>query len=746
MMNARATVALMLLAGTAFGQMPGRQAEYVQVEKATTGKDRIIRRSIGHVEAIQTVHVRTAVEGFLLEPRFREGSLVQEGDVLFEIEPTRYRAIVQQAEAELEQIDAQIVYARNNYERLSRLAATAATSREDTESAHTRLEELRASRAGAEAELVKARKDLEDCTIRAEITGFIGRMDFAPRNYVTRGEQLATITQMSPIYLRFPLSQSDVNGIFRGPKEIANVADVRLTTASGRRYPHQGRVAIVDNLLAGDTDTYTLWAEFDNSEHILTPRGIGALAISLTATSEVTMVPLTAVQHDATGSFVYTVSDEGVVARREVISGSIQGRLQSIYDGLQPGETVITEGAHKTRVGARVIPVYPDESRRSEATPEVPCAEEVPVSVQLATVSPVADPTVILCQGARVEAINRVDMRPLVQGILEEQAFREGDLVRKGDVLFRIDSTRYQAAVDSQKSKIAQLEVRLADAQTKHARQQQLLARNATSRDELESAKATVDDLKAQLSSAQAALTIAEDDLSRCTIRAAMDGRIGRVHFSRGNYISDMKSPLASLVQLSPIYVRFSLSEHTILSHFGNDENMIRHFGNDENMIRDTDITLITANGTTYPEKGRISFCDNVIQSATDTQNIWAVFDNADLELSPGGVVTIRVTRKQDIQLPSVPAEAILTDTLGHYVFVMKNGRAILTRVLTGATTEDGRTVIFSGLQNGEQVIISNLAELEDEEPVRPEGDASVQTEGEAPARSESSEETVRPE
>lgn len=728
MMNARATIALMLLAGFAFGQMPGRQAEYVQVEKATTGKDRIIRRSIGHVEAIQTVHVRTAVEGFLLEPRFREGSLVQEGDVLFEIEPTRYRALVQQAEAALEQIDAQIVYARNNYERLARLAAAAATSREDTESAHTRLEELRASRAGAEADLVKARKDLEDCTIRAEITGFIGRMDFAPGNYVTRGEQLATITQMSPIYLRFPLSQSDVNGIFRGPKEIANVADVRLTTASGRRYPHQGRVAIVDNLLTGDTDTYTLWAEFDNEEHILTPRGIGALAISLTDTSEVTMVPLTAVQHDATGSFVYTVSDEGVVARREVISGSIQGRLQSIYDGLQPGETVITEGAHKTRVGARVVPVYPDESRGSEASHEAPQAEEAPVSVQLAKVSPVADPTVILCQGARVEAINRVDMRPLVQGILEEQAFREGDRVRRGDVLFRIDPTRYQAVVDSQKSKIAQLEVKLSDARIKHARQQQLLARNATSKDELESAKATVDDLTAQLSSAQAALVIAEDDLSRCTIRAGMDGRIGRVHFSRGNYISDMKSPLASLVQLSPIYVRFSLSEHTILSHFGNDENM----------IRDTDISLVTANGTTFPEKGRISFCDNVIQSDTDTQNIWAVFDNADFELTPGGVVTIRVTRKQDIQLPSVPAEAILTDTLGHYVFVMRNGRAILTRVLTGATTEDGRTVIFSGLQNGEQVIISNLAELEDEAPVQPENGAS--------ARSELSEGAARPE
>lgn len=712
MMNVRTTVALLLFAGIALGQMPGKHAEYVQVEKATTGKDRIVRRSIGHVEAIQTVHVRTAVEGFLLEPRFREGSLVKEGDILFEIEPNRYKAAVQQAEAALEQIDAQIIYAKNNYDRLSRLAVAQASSQEDTESAFARLEELKASRSGAEADLVKARKDLEDCTIRAEITGRIGRMDFAPGNYITQGEQLATITQMSPIYLRFPLSQSDVNGIFRGPNEIANVSDVHLTTASGRRYPHQGKVAIVDNQLTGGTDTYTLWAEFDNSENILTPSGIGALSISLTDTSEVTMVPLTAVQHDATGSFVYTVSDEGIVSRREVISGSIQGRLQSIYDGLQPGETVITEGAHKTRVGAKVIPVYPDDSKvTGQNSVQASQDESAPVKVQLATVTPASDPTVILCQGARVEAINRVDMRPLVQGILGEPTFREGDRVHKGDILFQIDPTRYQAAVDSQKSQIEQLEVRLSDAKIKYARQQQLMARNATSKDDLESAKATVDNLTAQLSSAQASLVVAEDDLSRCTIRAAMDGLIGRVNFSKGNYISDMKSPLASLVQLSPIYVRFSLSENTILSHFGNDENMMSN----------TEITLITANGTTFPEKGRISFCDNVIQTTTDTQNIWAVFDNADSELVPGGVVTIRVTRKPEIQLPSVPSDAVLMDTLGHYVYVVRDGRAFLRRVLTGGATEDGRTIVFSGLENGDQVAVSNLAELEDEAPVQPE-------------------------
>lgn len=709
--STRAILALSLVTGQLFGQMPG-SAEHVQVEKTTKGKDRIYRKSIGHTEAIHTVHVRPAVEGFLQAVKFQEGSMVKEGDVLFEINPTRYQAAVRQAEAALAQIEAQTVYAANNYKRLAKLSAAQATSKEDTETALARLEELKASKAGAEADLTKARKDLADCTIRAEITGRIGRLNFTPGNYITQGEELVTISQFDPIYVRFPLSQADVNGIFRGPKEISHVVDVRLVTASGRQYPSPGSISIVDNLVTGETDTYTLWASFDNPDHVLTPRGVGAIRVSLTDTEEVCMVPLTAVHHDAAGAYVYVVDADNTVVRKEVISGTIQGRFQSIYHGLKEGETVITDGAHKTRVGSKVIPVFADI--KDTAGNARPISDDAPISITTATVGLAPDPTVIECQGAQVQAINRIELRPLVQGVLGEHTFKEGDRVMKDDILFTIDPTRYQAVVDSQKSKIAQLDVKIEDARTKFARKQELMARHATSQDELESAKATLDDLIAQKSSAEAALVIAEDDLSRCTIRAGVSGRIGRVFFSKGNYITDIKSPLATLVQLSPIYVRFSLSENTILSHFGNDENL----------QRDADITLVTANGMTYPEKGRVSFCDNIIQTETDTQNFWAVFENSDMQLVPGAVVTIRITRKPDKLVPTVPAEAVLTDTMGHYVFVVKGNHVALTRVLCGSANEKGNIPVFDGLKQGEQVAISKLAELEDGSPVTTSGNA----------------------
>ncbi len=700
-----------LASSCALAQMPASQAVHVQAERATSGKDRIARKSIGHVEAIRTVDIRSAVEGFLLEPTFEEGGMVQEGDVLFRLSPVRYEAAVRQREAALAELSAKIKYAESNYQRLAKLQESQAASAEDTESALAGLEELRARVAGAQADLVKARKDLADCTVRAEISGRIGRREVSRGSYVAAGEKLATITQMDPIYLRFPLSQSDVNGIFRGPKKIAELADVRLTTASGKQFPAAGDIRIVDNLLTGSTDSYTLWASFANAEHVLTPRGIGALSITLRDTEEVTMVPLTAVQHDAKGDFVFTVAEDGTVARREVVSGGIQGRMQSIYDGLHPGEMVITDGSHKTRVGDKVIPVIPEAVAADASESTTHKADTPAITSQTASVTLVEDPTVLTCQGARVEAVNRVELRPLVQGLLAEPNFREGDKVKEGDVLFRIDTTRYQATVDARRAQIDQLSIRVDDAERKLGRQQYLMGLKASSADKLESARATLDELKAQRASAEAALTIAQDDLSRCTLHAPLTGRIGRVNFSKGNYITDKNAPLATLVQLSPIYVRFSLSENAILSTYGNDENLLRQ----------ANISLITATGTSYSENGQVAFADNVIQAETDTQNLWASFPNAEGKLQPGAVVTILVSRKPEFKVAAVPSEAIQTDTRGKFVYRLVDGRAALTRVLCGSSTKSGLTVVFDGLAEGDQVLLTNLAEMEDGSPIAPQ-------------------------
>ena len=698
---------LLALSGVAMAQMPGKMTTFVLAEKASAGYDRIVRKSTGRTEAVRHVTIRAAVEGQLVEVLFQEGALVKEGDLLLRIDPLRYEAAVEQAEATVAQLEAQLAYATSRANRFSTLAAQQAASREDMETTKANVAELKARIKGAEAELARARKDLEDCSIYAEISGRIGRIQKGTGNYITRGEAITTITQLDPIYVRFPLSQNDVNGIFHGPKEIGNVTKVQLTPASGRPYASNGRIVIVDNQLTGSTDSYTLWAEFANPEHKLTHSGIGALTIELTNTRELCMVPLTAVHYDSDGAFVYTIDTEGKVTRRNVVTGSVQGRLQSIYSGLEIGETVISDGSHKTRPGAVVRPVFADATVNEPGSAQG--GELAPVEVGTAQVAEMIDPTVLKVETARLEALNVVELRPLVQGLVEETNFKEGEHVEKGASLFRIDSTRYQATVETCQAAIAQLDVKIADAQSKYERQQKLLALNASSKDDLENAKATLHQLQAEREAAVARLAVAEDDVKRCHVTAPVSGRAGRILISKGNYVTSINEPLARLVQLSPIYARFPLSEKDILSVYGSADKLAEQ----------AELTLVTATGEELPDKGRVAFCDNEIQTTTDTQNIWAVFENADKSLTPGGVVSIHVKRKEEHLVPCIPASAVLTDSRGYYVYVMKHNRAVERRIICGSTAEDGRIAVFSGLLPGEQVITTNLADMEENTPVQ---------------------------
>ncbi len=707
-MKSHKTLAILLaLSGIATAQMPGKTEVFVQAEKAVSGRDKIVRKSIGRTEAIRHVTVRAAVEGRLKKVHFQEGAMVKEGDLLLELDSLRYEAAVKQAEAAITQLEAQLVYAESRFRRLDALAAQQAASREDMETAKAAVEELKARKAGAEAELTRARKDLTDCSIRAEISGRIGRIPKGEGNYITRGEAITAITQMDPIYVRFPLSQNDVNGIFHGPKEIGNVTDVQLITADGRSYPASGRISVVDNQLTGSTDSYTLWAEFENPEQELTHRGIGALYINLNNTREVCMVPLTAIHYDANGAFVYIIDAENKVSRRNVITGAVQGRLQSVYDGLQAGEIVISDGSHKTRPGAVVRPVFADADINEPGSAQG--GELAPLEVETVAVQEMTDPTIVSVEGARLEAINTVELRPLVQGILQERTFAEGDRVQKGDELFRIDPTRYQATVDACVAAINQLDIKIKDARSKYERQLKLMEVNASSKDDMENARAALAELEAARQAAEARLAVAQDDLNRCIVKAPFSGRIGRVLISKGNYVTDIKTPLARVVQLSPIYARFPLSEKDILSIYGSSEKL----------KAEAELTLVTATGKVLSETGHVAFCDNEIQPGTGTQNVWAVFNNNDNSLAPGGVVTIKVKRKADCPVIGVPANAVLTDSKGNYVYVVKHNRAVARRVICGSAADDGRLSVFSGLQPGELVITSHLADMEENTPVQ---------------------------
>ncbi len=681
--------------------MPGGGAPAVLVTPVTSGFDSVERRSIGHAESIHRVDVQTAVQGYLKQINIQNGAYVEKGDILFLVDPTRYQAEVLTIKASIGELDARIAYTKKHLDRLNQLTDMQATSEEERERYVHELEALQAQKIEAQASLTLAEKNLSDCTIRATISGRVGRIQNAVGNYVDHAAQLATIKQIDPIYIKFPLSQNDMTGVFHGHQGIKDVAQIQLRASDGFMLPNKGKISIIDSQLQEDTDSFTLWAEFSNPEGQLTHAGVGEVLISLNSRKEVGMLPLTAIQYDSTGAYVFVVDKENKISRRSVTVGAVQGVNQSVYSGVEEGEIVVIDGAHKIREGSTVNPkmqegVSTEENSKPTLNDTLP-----PVSVLAQKPLLITDPTVLTSKGARLEEVRQVNITPKIEGLLEEIAFIEGSEVKAGDVLFRIDDTRYLAAVKVQEAKIIQLEIQIKEALRKWDRQKFLLERAATSLNELEMAKLTHDRLVAQKTAAEAQLLIAQDDLSRCTIEAPIDGIIGRITYTEGSYIKD-DYDMATLLQVRPMYARFSLSEMDILSFFGSAKKM----------EEEVELTLVGASGHRYDSPGDIEFVDNIIQTGTGTQNCWAVFPNPDGILKSGAVVTIEMKRKPEFKQMGIPAAAVQTDSEGHYVYVIRHGRAVKTSIITGATNDENLTVVYKGITADDEVICSKFSEL----------------------------------
>lgn len=340
----------------------GRRAQppaTVLVEKVSTAKDEVSRKYIGRIEAINKVSLQPRVSGMLVAAPFKEGDIVRKGQILFEIEDTRYKASVQAAEAKIQQLDVKIDYARKNYERQRNLYQTNAVSKDQVENSLSLLKGYEAEKLAAEAELVLAREDLNYTRISAPLTGRIGRLTYSVGNYITPSSQaLATITQVDPIYVRFPMSERDVLSLFGNVDKLAEEADVRLITAATHLYPQHGTINLGDNEIVSDTDSLTVWARFDNPKQTLQSGGITTVLVNKKDTVRVPVVTVSAVQHDGYGAFVYVLAADNTVEKREVIPGGVNGKKQSIYQGLKEGETVIIDGTHKVSPGSTVTPVF----------------------------------------------------------------------------------------------------------------------------------------------------------------------------------------------------------------------------------------------------------------------------------------------------------------------------------------------------------------------------------------------------
>ena len=333
-------------AGGPPGGMPPPEVTVMQVgSRAAT----LTRELPGRVTAVRTAEVRARVEGIVEKRLFVEGSDVRAGQPLFRLDDRTYRTAAQAAEADVD-------VKKINLARVESLLPIKAVSQQEVDLARAALKQ-------SQAQLSRARLDMENTTVPAAISGHIGRALVTEGALVGRGDAtlLATIEQLDPVDVLFTQPNADVlrlkSALAAGQLKAADSRIVELIMENGQPYPHKGRLIFSDMSVDPGTGAITLKAEFPNPQRLLLPGTFVRVRLPQAVAQDVVTVPQRAVVTGPQGQFVLLVDPENKATPRPVKVGAMAGKDFVIEDGLKGGETLIVDGVQKAKPGTVVKPV-----------------------------------------------------------------------------------------------------------------------------------------------------------------------------------------------------------------------------------------------------------------------------------------------------------------------------------------------------------------------------------------------------
>lgn len=339
----------------------------------------------------------------------------------------------------------------------------------------------------------------------------------------------------------------------------------------------------------------------------------------------------------------------------------------------------------------------------------------------------------------RVEAVDRVEIRPRVSGTIETVHFREGSIVKKGDPLFTIDPRPYAAEVARAEAALAAAQVRASHAQTEKARAQRLLDDNAISRREFDERINTASESSADVRGAQAALEVAKLNLGYTRIVAPVSGKVSRAEITVGNLVAAgaASPPLTTVVSVSPVYASFDVDEQSYLRYTAPGAGGARN---------DLPVFLGLANEDGTPHKGKIHSIDNRLDTRSGTIRVRAVFDNEDGRLMPGLYAKVKLGGGSPHPAVLVNDRAVGTDQGKKFVLVVDKGNKLVYREVELGPTYEGLRVIRKGLEPGENIVVNGLMRVRPGVTVAPKAvamayRAEMEPHGNAPDRKQAAEE-----
>ena len=305
----------------------------------------------------------------------------------------------------------------------------------------------------------------------------------------------------------------------------------------------------------------------------------------------------------------------------------------------------------------------------------------------------------------RITAIDKVDLVARVPGFIEERTFTEGQEVKTGDLLFRIEQATYQAAVDEARATLAKAKATEVNAKLQLDRGKELVRNQNIPQSTLDQRAADEAAAQASVMEAQAALEQAEINLGYTEIRSPIDGRIGLAIFTKGNLVQPSSGKLATIVSQDPIYVTFQVSQRNLLDYF-------RRRAEDPGKNTQINVRIKLPNGTIYPHAGVSDFLDVQVDPTTDTVTVRATVPNPEHVLIPGGVVGVTVERGAPKSALTIPQAAVLLDQAGRYVLVVGSDKKAEQRRITAGSEQGRDIVVTDGLKEGEQVIVEGIQKV----------------------------------
>lgn len=304
----------------------------------------------------------------------------------------------------------------------------------------------------------------------------------------------------------------------------------------------------------------------------------------------------------------------------------------------------------------------------------------------------------------RVEAKYSVDVIARVSGFLMKKYFTEGQFVKKGQTLFQIDPKEYQLEVNNSKATVNQYSALYKNANQELNRANALVKEDLISRSDVDSSLAAANQNRALLDAARQKLELAKVNLSYTTIKSPIDGRIGKVNITEGNYVTATSGSLVNISSVNPVYVTFSLK--------GDDFVKLLKASN---QYKDVEVKVQFDNDSWYDKIGTINFVDNQIDKDSGSVQMRATFDNTKMWLVPGDYMKVKLIAPKLVKYMTVPQSCTKGDAMsGYYVWVVEDGKAVKKNIKVSDDINNN-WVVTSGLNLSDKVVVNGIQNITSE-------------------------------